>query len=714
MRLARNSSIPDGNRSFSVCGTEHRLKLRIWSLEISPKFLQNFFISAMGRETKHFYEFDAFRLDPAERQLLRDGTPVALTPKVFETLVVLVERSGHLVEKEELMKLVWADAFVEQANLARSIHTLRKALGEEHNGHQYIETVPKRGYRFVAEVREVANGGAVATPDQTGARTQRGSAATTENLNGAETETLKLGSQQGNEVAANDFAPSPRLPISPSPLLAASRRRVAVPVFIIPLALIMAVAVGAYFYFNRSRQEATDNAPINSIAVLPFVNVGADPEVEYLSDGIGESLINSLSQLPHLSVKARSSVFRYKGKEVEPQQVGSELSVQAILNGRMVQRGDDLALSLSLVDASNGNQLWGEQYNRKLTDLVSLQSEIARDVSSKLRQKLTGADDEKLAKNYTRNTEAYQLYLKGRFHWNKRTPHDLRRAIEYFQQAIALDPNYALAFAGLADAYALLANAGTPPHEMRLRAREAALKALSLDDNLAEAHSALGQIVVYYDYDFAGAEREHKRAIELNPNYATAHQWYGELLTGCGRHEEALAEMRRALEIEPLSLITNRQYGISLLFARQYDAGLTQLQKTLELDANFALAHSSISLAYRLKGNYAASAEELAKYEELIDEPQNAALIRASFARHGWQGFLRAMVGEHRSAKLTPYIVATFHAALGEKDQAFAELNKSYQDREATLALLKVDPRFDSLRDDARFQELLRRVGLPQ
>ncbi|MBA3355917.1 MAG: winged helix-turn-helix domain-containing protein [Pyrinomonadaceae bacterium] len=674
----------------------------------------------MSREIRNLYEFDSFRLDPAERQLLRDGQPVALTPKVFETLVVLVERSGHLVEKEELMKLVWAEAFVEEANLARCIHTLRKALGEEHNGHKYIETVPKRGYRFVVAVREIANGsGTVATLDQAEAQTQHGSAATAENLHSAETENLQRGSEQSNEVAANDFVPSrpppvtssPRLPISPSPLLIGPRR-VSVSVFIIPLALIVAVAIGAYFYFNRNRQVATDQTSINSLAVLPFVNVGADPEVEYLSDGIGESLINSLSQLPQLSVKARSSVFRYKGKEVEPQQVGSELSVQAILNGRMVQRGDDLALSLSLVDASNGNQLWGEQYNRKLTDLVSLQSEIARDVSSKLRQKLTGADDDKLAKNYTRNTEAYQLYLKGRFHWNKRTPHDLRRAIEYFRQAIALDPNYALAFAGLADAYALLANAGTPPHEMRLRAREAALQALSLDDNLAEAHSALGQIVIYYDYDFAGAEREHRRAIELNPNYATAHQWYSELLTGCGRHEEALAEMRRALEIDPLSLIINRQYGISLLFARQYDAGLTQLQKTLELDANFALAHSSISLAYRLKGNYAASVEELAKYEELIGEPQNAVLIRESFARNGWQGFLRAMAGEHRSAKLTPYIVATFHAALGEKDQAFAELNKSYQDREATLALLKVDPRFDSLRADSRFQELLRRVGL--
>ncbi|MDQ3753402.1 MAG: winged helix-turn-helix domain-containing protein, partial [Acidobacteriota bacterium] len=648
------------------------------------------------------------RLDPAERQLLRDGAPVPLTPKVFETLVVLVERSGHLVEKEELLKLVWADAFVEEANLARCVHTLRKALGEEHNGHKYIETVPKRGYRFVAEVREIANGGSnVATLDQAEAQTRgRGDAATQE---------VKPETPPDNEAGANGFALSPLRPVTPSPLLATPRRRLSVSVFIIPLALVVAAAaVGAYFYFNRSRQVATDQTPINSIAVLPFVNAGANPEVEYLSDGISESLINSLSQLPKLSVKARSSVFRYKGKEIEPQQVGAELNVQAILNGRVVQRGDDLTLSLSLVDARNGNQLWGEQYKRKLADLVSLQGEIARDVSDKLRQKLTGADDEKLAKNYTQNTQAYQLYLKGRFHWNKRTPQDLQKAIAYFQQAIAIDPNYALAYTGLADAYALLANAGTPPREMMPRARAAALKALSLDDNLAEAHTALGQIIVYYDYDFAGAEREHQRAIELNPNYATAHQWYSELLTGFGRHEEALAEMRRALEIDPLSLIINRQYGVSLLFARQYDAALAQLHKTLELDANFALAHSTLSLAYRLKGDYAASVEELAKYEELIGEQQNAAMLRESFARSGWQGFLRTMSGERRPANSTPYIVATFHAALGEKDKAFAELNKSYENREAFLALLKVDPRFDSLRADPRFQELLRRVGLPQ
>lgn len=650
----------------------------------------------MNREIGHLYLFDSFRLDTAEHQLLHDNVIVPLTPKVFEILVALVERRGHLVEKEELMKLVWADAFVEEANLARCVHTLRKALGENRHEHKYIETVPKRGYRFVAVVREIENGRSdAAMPGRAEAKTLERDDAPTEDL---QPETPpRTDDEVDDEVEANDFIPP--------------RRRRAASVFIIPLALIAAVLVGVY-YFSRSPQGAADAPPINSIAVLPFVNVGANPEVEYLSDGISESLINNLSQLPRLGVKARSSVFRYKGREVEPQRVGVELNVQAILNGRVVQRGDDLTLYLSLVDARNGNQLWGEGYNRKLIDLVSLQSEIARDVSDKLRQKLTGADERKLAKHYTQSTEAYQLYLKGRFHWNKRTPQDLQKSIEHFGQAIALDPNYAFAYTGLADSLALLANAGTQPHELRLKAREAALKALSLDDNLAEAHSALGQIVVYYDYDFDRAEREHKRAIELNPNYATAHQWYGELLTGFGRHEEALIEMRRALEIDPLSLIINRQYAVSLLFARQYDAGFAQAKRTLDLDANFALAHSTMSLARRLKGDYAGSVEEFAKYQELIGEAQAAALIRESFASRGWQGFLRAMTLESRPANLTPYSVATFHAALGDNDRAFAELNKAYENREATLALLKVDPRFDSLRADPRFHDLLRRVNL--
>jgi tetratricopeptide (TPR) repeat protein len=325
---------------------------------------------------------------------------------------------------------------------------------------------------------------------------------------------------------------------------------------------------------------------------------------------------------------------------------------------------------------------------------------------------LGGEGQTHLTRRHTENVEAYQFYLRGRFHWNKRAPQDLQKAIGHFKQAIALDPSYALAHAGLADAYTLLANAGGPAHEIMPKALEAARTAVSLDDNLAEAHAALGNVIIYYHFDFVGAEREEKRAIELNPSYATAHHWYSELLMGLGRHDEALAEIRWALEIDPLSLILNRQYGASLLFARQYDAAIEQMKKTVELDANFAVGHSTLSVAYRMKGDYAESVEELARFQELIGGAETAALMRESFAEGGWQGFLRAMTDERRPANLTSYNVATFHAALGESDKAFVELNKAYQNREGILGLLKVDPRFDSLHDDPRFEDLARRFKI--
>ncbi len=481
------------------------------------------------------------------------------------------------------------------------------------------------------------------------------------------------------------------------------------------LALLIA-ATAAFAYFAPSRYFfGSGKVNFESIAVLPFVNASGNAEVEYLSDGMTESLINSLSQLPALKVKARSSVFRYKDKEVEPQRVAAELSVQAILNGRVVQRGDDLTLYLSLVDARNGNQLWGEQYNGKLSDLVSVQSEITREVSQKLHARLSGADKQKLAKSYTENAAAYQLYLKGRFYWNKRTAQGLRKAIEYFQQAVTLDPNYALAYTGLSDAYGLLPTyGGGAPRESMPKAKAAALKALSLDNNLAEAHAALGGVLSHYEYDFAGGEREYKRAIELDPNYATAHQWYGRTLMAQARDEESLAEFRRALELEPLSLVINRSYGEILLLARRYDESIVQLKKTLELDAGFVSARYSLAVAYQMKGNYAESVEEFATAQELIDEAHKAALMRESYTKNGWQGFLRLIADEHLRFNLPWDNLAAFHAALGEKDKAFAELNKSYENREIFMVLLKVEPRLDSLRDDPRFQELLRKVGLTQ
>jgi TolB-like protein len=485
------------------------------------------------------------------------------------------------------------------------------------------------------------------------------------------------------------------------------------PVAAVATVITVALIAGAYLYWSRGKSAA---APIESIAVMPFINASGNADVEYLSDGMTETLINSLSQLPKLAVKARSSVFRYKGKEVDPQVVGNELSVQAIVNGRVVQRGDDLTLYLSLVDTRTGNQIWGEQYNRKQVDLISLQSEIGRDVSSKLRTKLSGADEQKLGKSYTANPEAYQLYLQGRFFWNKRTPQTIQKSIEYFQQAIEKDPNYALGYAGLADGYSLLAYyGGAPANEVMPKAKVAALRALSLDSNLAEAHASLGFVFATYDADFAGAEREYKRAIELNPNYTMAHQFYGVMLTRLGRQGESVAELRRALEIEPLSMIVNRNYGESFTFSRRYDESVAQLKKTLELDPTFPTTYLSLSIVYQLMGKYAESIESFAKCQELLGHTQTAALARESFARGGWKGYLRAMTGTRRPGELTSsYTVATFHVQLGQNDKAFAELDKALENREYLIGFTKVDPRLDPLRDDPRFEELLRRIGFPQ
>jgi TolB-like protein len=474
--------------------------------------------------------------------------------------------------------------------------------------------------------------------------------------------------------------------------------------------LVVALAASAYLYFSRGKNTTAKN----SIAVLPFQNASGDPNVEYLSDGISESLINSLSQLPNVRVLARSTMFSFKGRESNPQEVGKQLGVETVLTGRVVQRGDSLTVQTDLVNVADGSQLWGERYNRKLTDVLAVQDEIVRDVSGKLRARLSGANELRAAKNYAANPEAYQLYLKGRFFWNKRTLRESEAAVRYFQQAIAADPSFADPYSGLADSYVNMAlfDAGPPAHEVMPKARDAALRAVALDERLSEAHAALAFVLFLYDYDFAGSEREFKRATELNPSYETAHQRYSYLLTALGRHEESLAEMRRALESDPLSLMVNRSYGDRLTDAGKYDEAVAQLNKTLELDANFALPHSSLSAVYQLRGDYHASVEEIAKSYELTGRQEYAALARESLARGGWQGYLRTML--ERRTDLRAYTRATIRAALGENDEAFAELDKAYENREAAITRLKVDRRLDPLRSDPRFQELLRKVGLPQ
>jgi serine/threonine protein kinase/Tfp pilus assembly protein PilF len=477
--------------------------------------------------------------------------------------------------------------------------------------------------------------------------------------------------------------------------------------------LIGAIGFG-YWYSNHRSSTATQ---IESIAVLPFVNASGNNDVEYLSDGMSESLINSLSQLPNLSVKARSSVFRYKGKEVEPQQVAAELSVHAILNGRLVQRGDDLALYLSLVDARNGNQLWGEQYNRKLTDLVALQDEITRDVSRKLRARLSGTDEQNLAKNYTANTEAYQLYLKGRFHFLKNTGSEIQTGISYFQQAIEIDPSYALAYAGLADAYRAMALGG----EMRSteflpKAKAAAQKALGIDDTLAEAHAVLGYIIYWYDWDWNAAEKQYKRALELNPNSSEAHLFYAHLLSSTGRHAEGLAEAKRARDLDPLNLRTNALEGQYLIYAGQTDEALNRLQKTFELDPNYRLIHLFASSAYIEKGMFAEAVAEARKARELSGvSSYPTAFLGYALAKSGKRAEAQAVLEEllklSTERYIPPYHIALIYNGLDERDKAFAWLERGFVQRDPKMVFLKVEPKWNNLRDDPRFQDLLQRVG---
>ncbi|NJM54322.1 MAG: tetratricopeptide repeat protein [Blastocatellia bacterium] len=473
--------------------------------------------------------------------------------------------------------------------------------------------------------------------------------------------------------------------------------------------IVFTTAFGIW-YFGFSSANAK---PIESLAVMPFINENGNPNVEYLSEGMTDALINNLSQIPKINIKGRSSVFRYKGKDYAVDKIGRELNVQAILSGRIIQYGDELTLYLSLEDVKTGYQIWGEQYNRKLDNVISLRTEVARDVVSKLQVKLSGEDERQLEKKYTANAEADRLYQLGRYHWNKRTAIDMQKALDYFQQAVALDPNYALAYTGIADTYALISNYGDapPPLVTKPKAKEFALKALSLDEQLAEAHAALGLILTEFDYNFAEAETHYKRAIELNPNYATVRQFYGELLSHLGRFDESVAQFQKALEIDPLSPVINRTYGGTLYQARKYDEAIFQLKKMLDLNPTFGAAYATLSVVYNLKGEYAEGNEAYAKFQELSGLPERAALIRESFARGGRKEVLSELTKEPQLQIMTSYIAAAFLAELGEKERAIVKLNESLAKHEYQIVLLKNDPRLDSLRDDSRFQDIIRRIG---
>lgn len=581
------------------------------------------------------YEFNGFRLEADQRRLLYEGQPVPLKPKVFDLLLFLVKMRGQLVVKEDLMREVWPDAIVEENNITVSMSILRKTLGDHNVKRQFIETVPRRGYRFFAEVTEITTG-------------QR--------------ETIEF-----------------RRPLT---------------------------------------QKALEEEPIDSLAVIPMQNPGSDPNVEYLSEGITESIINMLSRIPQLRVLACSTVLRFKGKDIDPQSVGLQLKVRAVMMIRVLRLEEKLIIRSELVKVADGSQLWGEQYNRSPSDLLAIQDEIAKAIWESLKFKLTRQDQIRLAKQPTDNTEAYNLYLRGRYFWNKYNKEWVLKAIEAFKQAIAIDNNYALAYCGMADAYFRLSNLHFLPREVLPKAKEAALRAVEIDENLPEAHSSLALVSVYYDHDWNRAEKEFRKALELDPFLISAHQRYGSYLTFMGRFEESIRHYETALELDPFSLQINMNLATTYYLRCEYDRAINHLLKTIELEPNYMPTHFVLACAYLQQGRLA---EAIAEFQLIYK------LDAEAYLALGFMGYAHALAGQRAEAEtllsvlqdisqrkyVSPYSMLVIHLAIGPEERVFEILEQLYEERNDWLVWLKVSPELKNVRNDPRFQDLLRRIGFP-
>lgn len=634
----------------------------------------------MGQQDNHCYEFGRFRLKIAERLLLREGEPVPLTPKVFDILVILVENGGHVVAKDELMKRVWPNTFVEEGNLTQNISLLRKALGEGPGGVQFIETVPRRGYRFVKETSETWDDEVHSSAG-----------------NGHQKRAIPF------ETATEERAPA-RLVLKDTGQLARIKRT---PVFAMLAGVVVIGIIGLVYFTGWGKAE--NASAIQSIAVLPFIDESADPDAQYINDKIAESLINSLSKLPQLRVVPRSVVAGYKGKEIDPRKVGQELNVRAVVTGRMRRHGDIISIQADLIDLENVAQLWGQHYDHKLSDVLLVQDDISRDIFENLRLKLNVEEKKQL--------EAYRLYLKGRNAWNKRTGDALQQAIEFFNQAIAIDPNYGAAYAGLADCYNMLVVYGRlQPKEGFPKAKEAAVRALEIDESSAEAHTSMAFIKFRWDWDRTAAEREFQTAIKLKPAYAPAHQWYSSYLIAVERYDEAIAEAKRTEELEPLSFVASSHLGWIYYLAGQNDKAIEQCRKILELDPSSFPARRYLGLAYEAKGMYTEAIAEFQTGVKLSGSPLMLGLLGHAFAVSGKTEEAKQVLNDLQQLQgqryVSPYTVAAIHAGLGDHEQAFKWLDTAVEARDIWLMNLKVDPVFAKMRSNRRFTDLLARLRL--
>jgi len=651
----------------------------------------------MQTTTAHLYEFGDFRLDTAKRVLRQlDGTTVPVTPRVFETLLYMVEHHDTVLDKERLMEAVWPDSIVEENNLSQNISTLRRIFGETPGSHSYIVTVPGRGYRFVAQVRE---------------QTDNDSAT-------VEAEEATGPTSPENEAEAATVKGRQRLPDKTGRTLA--------------VAVLGVIALTAAFlargpsvrWPEKHKIAKAPPAPssgtmtdiVRSIAVLPFENLSGNPENAYFTDGIQEEILMRLAKIADLKVVSRTSTVRYKRSPENLREIATQLGVANVLEGSVQRTADRVHVNVQLIKAASDTHLWAEAYDRKLTDIFAVESDIAKTIADTLRAKLTGSERNAIAAQPTENTEAYQLYLRGRYLWNRRTGENLKKALAYFEQAAEKDPHYALAYAGMADSCVLIPiyAAGTPQDYLP-RARAGAQKAVELDDTLAEAHTSLAY-VFFYDFDNAQSVKEFERAISLNPNYAMAHLWYGlGPLSAMEEFDRAIAEEKRALELDPVSPIINADLGTVYTLARRYDEAIAQLRDTVEMNPQFYGGHRCLGWALELKG---ATGEAIAEYHkafELSDDPMMLAMLAHAEASIGKQNQARQILGqltEEAKARYVPaYAFAVIYLALGEKDHALDWLEQAARDHDGFyINLIKVEPFLDPLRGDPRFETLVSRI----
>jgi TolB-like protein/DNA-binding winged helix-turn-helix (wHTH) protein/Tfp pilus assembly protein PilF len=658
----------------------------------------------MNLKPRRLYQFHRFRLDPEERVLFDEDKRVVLAPKLFETLLALVESGGRIIEKEELMRRIWADSFVEENNLNKNISALRKLFGEQN----FIETIPKRGYRFAAEVTEGWDSeDEVIVETSTSLRIVIEEETTPMNDAGQRFQTTPL-------VAPEILEQQTRETLALNPEATTPVKRYSKHLLIAAVVLIGVLSLTGYYLLSMRTASA---APIKSIAVLPFKPLVAEGRDEAFEMGTADTLITRLSRIKELSVRPTSAVRKYNTLEQDPIAAGLEQKVDAVLDGNIQKTGERIRVTIRLLRVKDGQTLWAGKFDEPLADIFSLQDSISERVSEAIAVNLSGDEKRLLTRHHTENAEAYHLYLKGKLFYNQFTEESGQKALECYDKALAIDPNYALAYVGKADLYAAYSGQFMPPLEAMPKAKEAARKALELDEQLAEAHGAMAVIIEWGDWDWAGAEKEYKRTIELNPNDDLAYQRYSIFLAQRKRFDEAFAQLKRARELDPLSLIITYHMGYVAYLARQYDRAIEGFKEALVLNPNYDWGHRGLGVALRQKGDYEAALTELQRAVELNRSDRQLSELGHAYAVAGRRSEALKIVEELEARRTkqrygSPVRIARVYAGLGEKDRAFALLNQAYEDHSDHLLVLGVDPSFDHLRNDPRFVGLLRRVNL--